>query len=199
VIRRATRIARVCAAAGAIVASSCGGGGADRASRAAEQAEAAAAKAKADEQSAAAREADRLAALWSYYDGPAGKGTQRSATIYSSNDIDTDGSGPKRVRLIFRDHPAWGRSSYLVLQAGDFKCPACSVAVSADDAAPKRMSARRPPTEDAIALFINDWREVWKLTTDAKQMRIEFPVKAGGTRTATFEVAGLNPAKMPGW
>jgi hypothetical protein len=28
---------------------------------------------------------------------------------------------------------------------------------------------------------------------------VEFPVKAGGTRTAVFEVAGLDRTKLPGW
>jgi len=30
-------------------------------------------------------------------------------------------------------------------------------------------------------------------------MAIEFPVKAGGKRTAVFEVGGLDPGKLPKW
>jgi hypothetical protein len=30
-------------------------------------------------------------------------------------------------------------------------------------------------------------------------VEIEFPVKAGGTRKAVFEVGGLDGKQMPGW
>jgi hypothetical protein len=148
----------------------------------------------------AADEAERLAALWTYYDVPAGKGRQLSAAIYSVNNVDVDGLGPRGVRLVFRDHPSWGKSSYLVLSAGDFACsPGCTVTVTADSAAPKRLAARRPKTDEAIAMFINDARALWRLTVGAKQIAVEFPVQIGGLRTATFDVAGLDPAKLPGW
>jgi len=148
----------------------------------------------------AAREQARMAALWSYNREPVKGGTQLSASIYAKDDVDTDGSGPKPVRLIFRDHPAWGRSSYLVLQAGDFDCyRGCKVEVTLDDAAPKPMAASRPKTDEAIAMFIEDERALWKLARSAKVLRIEFPVRAGGTRTAVFEVGGLDPAQLPKW
>jgi len=123
-----------------------------------------------------------------------------SASLYAKDDLDVDGSGAKPVRLIFRDHPAWGRSSYLVLQAGDFDCyGGCRVKVALDDAAPKAMAASRPKTDEAIAMFIEDERALWRMAKDAKVMRIEFPVQGGGTRTAVFEVGGLDPAQLPKW
>ena len=154
------------------------------------------AKAKAE----AAREARRVAALWSYQTESVKGGKQLSAAIYSRDAVDTDGSGANPVRLIFRDHPTWGTSSYLVLQAGDFACHGgCKVKVTIDDAAPKSMSALRPDTDEAIAMFINDERGLWRVLKDAKQVAVEFPVKAGGKRTAVFEVAGLDRSKLPGW
>jgi hypothetical protein len=154
------------------------------------------AKAKAD----AAREDMRLASLWSYNTETVPGGKQLSAAIYAKDDVDTDGSGTKQVRLIFRDHPDWGRSSYLVLQAGDFDCyGSCKVKVTVDDAAPKAMSANRPKTDEAIAMFIDDERALWRMTKDAKRLSVEFPVKAGGTRTAVFEVGGLDETKLPAW
>lgn len=154
-------------------------------------------KAKAE----AAREERRLAGLWSYDDVVVKKsGTQKTASIYAKDRIDVDGSGTKSVRLIFRDHPEWGRSAYLVLQAGDFRCPGgCKVQVKADDAAAKAMAATRPNTDEAIAMFIEDERALWRLARKSKTIAIEFPVKAGGTRTAVFEVAGLDGARLPGW
>lgn len=160
------------------------------------QAQYAEVKAKGD----AARDAARTAALWTYQTEPAKGGAQLSASIYSKDPVDTDGSGPKPVRLIFRDRPAWGRSSYLVLQAGDFDCyGGCKVQVTIDDAAPKPMAASRPKTDEAIAMFIDDERALWRMTRDAKVMKIEFPTKAVGKKTAVFEVGGLDRTKLPGW
>lgn len=149
---------------------------------------------------AAAREEARLAALWAYNDEPVKGGRQLSAAIFSKENVDSDGSGAKPVRLIFRDHPSWGRSSYLVMQAGDFDCyGACRVAVTVDDAAPKRMAANRPDTDEAIAMFIDDEKALWRMIDGAKRLRVEYPVKAGGTRTAEFEVGGLDRTQLPAW
>ena len=146
----------------------------------------------------ARREQDRLAGLWSYPRHAAGDGEQRSAVIWSKQEVDAGGGSPARVQLIFRDHPEWGRSSYLVLQAGDFDCHGgCRVPVAVDDAEPKRMAAYRPDTDEAIAMFINDDAALWRMAQDAETITIEFPVKAGGTRTATFETAGLDPSRLP--
>jgi len=154
-------------------------------------------KAKAD----AIKEDRRLAGLWSYDDVAVGnKGTQKTASIYAKERVDVDGGGPKPVRLIFRDHPEWGRSAYLVLQAGDFRCPGgCKVQVKADDAPAKPMAATRPDTDEAIAMFVEDERALWRIARKAKSVAIEFPVKAGGTRTAVFETGGLDGARLPGW
>ena len=158
-------------------------------------------KAKAD----ATRELSRTAAWWSYSREPVAGigragGTQLSAAIYAKDDVDVDGSGAKPVRLIFRDHPSWGRSAYLVLQAGDFNCyGGCKVKVKLDDAAPRPMAASRPKTDEAIAMFIEDERALWRMTQGAKRMSIQFPVKGGGTRTAVFEVGGLDRAQLPTW
>lgn len=148
----------------------------------------------------AAREEARLAGLWSYGAEPVGRGRQLSASIYSREGVDSDGSGAKPVRLIFRDHPEWGRSSYLVMQAGDFDCyGACRVQVTVDDAAPRRMAANRPKTDEAIAMFIDDEQALWRMIDGARRVRVEYPVKAGGTRTVEFEVGGLDRGQLPGW
>jgi hypothetical protein len=158
----------------------------------------AAVKAKAD----AAREQGRLANLWSYDKTPVGSdGTQLSASIYAKDDVDTDGSGARPVRLIFRDHPSWGTSSYLVLQAGDFDCyGGCKVKVQVDDAPAQPMAASRPKTDEAIAMFIEDEKALWRKARGAKKaLSITFPVKAGGTRTAVFETAGVDASQLPRW
>ncbi|MDO5505011.1 MAG: hypothetical protein Q4F49_01785 [Pseudoxanthomonas suwonensis] len=144
------------------------------------------------------REAARTEALWAYDRIAAGRGEQVTAAIYAKDPVDTDGSGPRRVRLIFRDHPDWGRSSYLVLERGDFDCyGGCRVNVTVDDAAAERLPASRPDTDEAIAMFIEDHRGLWRRFKDADTVSIEFPVKAGGMRTVVFETAGLKPDNMP--
>ena len=181
--------------------SACGERGpslADRAAaaRAAEEA----ADAKAREVSRAKSEAERIAALWRYQQATVGGGAQVTAAIFASGDVDADGRGPRPVQLVFRDHETWGRSAYLVLQAGDFACrPRCTVEVVVDERAPERLAAWRPDTDEAIALFIRDAATLWRLAGDGARLRIAFPVRAGGTRTADFEVVGLDDAKMPGW
>ncbi|HSD17304.1 MAG TPA: hypothetical protein VLC71_08625 [Thermomonas sp.] len=148
----------------------------------------------------AEQQAHRLASLWAYGDEPVGKdGHQLSAAIYSQEPVDTDGSGEKPVRLIFRDHPEWGRSSYLVLEAGDFDCyKGCQLKVTVDGKT-RALAGSRPDTDDAIAMFVVDWKALWKLAKSGKQLSIEFPTKAVGRRTAEFEVGGLDASKLPKW
>ena len=148
----------------------------------------------------AAREERRLAALWNYAQVAAPGGTQKSAMIYSKDPVDLDGSGARPVQLVFRDHPKWKRSAYLVLQASDFRCAGgCKVKVIADGAAAKSMAAWRPDTDEAIAMFITDYKSLWRLLRKTKVVTIEFPIKGGGTRTATFETGALDGKQMPGW
>ena len=153
-------------------------------------------KAKAE----AAQQEKRLAALWAYGDEPVGKdGHQLSAAIFSQEPVDTDGSGARPVRLIFRDHPEWGRSSYLVLEAGDFDCySGCRLKVIVDGKS-HTLPGSRPKTDEAIAMFIDDHKALWKLAKAGKQLSIEFPTKHVGKKTADFEVGGLDAAKLPKW
>ena len=96
---------------GLIASGGCGPSAADRAARSAAQATAAAEEASRVQASTAALEVDRLRALWTYTDVPAGKGRQVAAAIKSNSDVDTGGAEPHSVMLVFREHPSWGRSS----------------------------------------------------------------------------------------
>ena len=87
----------------------------------------------------------------------------------------------------------------LILKRGRQAVGGCQVKVKVDDNAAKSMAASRPKTDEAIAMFIEDERALWRLAKEAKVLTVEFPVKAGGTRTAVFEVGGLEPAKLPKW
>jgi hypothetical protein len=156
-----------------------------------------------DEARAAIRAVDdqrRMAALWAYQVQDVKGGKQVSAAIYSKEEVETDGGAKHPVRLIFRDHPEWGKSAYLVLEAGDFACySGCKVQVKVDDADAKPMPASRPKTDEAIAMFIEDERGLWRRAQAAKKLEITFPVKAGGTRTAVFETSGVDASRLPKW
>ncbi len=185
----------------AVAVNACSDRGPSMADRAAAaQAAAAAADEKAREATRAQLESQRLRALWRYQTATVGNGAQTTAAIFAADAVDVDGQGPRPVQLVVRDHEQWGRSGYLVLQAGDFACrPRCAVKVTVDERAPESMAPWRPNTDEAIALFINDAAALWALARDATRLAIEFPVAGGGTRTAGFEVGGLDPANMPGW
>jgi len=142
----------------------------------------------------------RLAALWDYGDELVKpNGHQLSAAIYSQEPVDTDGGGAHPIRLIFRDHPSWGRSAYLVLQAGDFDCySGCKLKVTLDGKVVS-LPGSRPKTDEAIAMFVDDHKALWKLAKTGKQLSIEFPTKGVGKRTAQFEVSGLQSERLPKW
>jgi hypothetical protein len=152
------------------------------------------AKAKAGAQA----ESARLQGLWSYQTSPVGKGKQLNASIYAKDDIDT-GAGRSQVRLIFRDHPEWGRSSYLVLDNGDFDCYGGCTLKMRVDGKPRTMAGSRPKTDEAIAMFIEDERGLWRTIRKAKTLSIDLPLKGAKTRTVEFEVGGLDASRMPGW
>jgi hypothetical protein len=185
----------------ALLACGCGSGGPTRAERmAAEQAAREAEDARLRAEQRARLEQLRLEALWKYQQSTMRGGAQTTASLFSTGGVDADGRGEQPVQLVFRDHADWGRSSYLVLKAGDFACPpGCTVSVTVDDEAPVTIKARRPNTDEAIALFINDHATLWAMAGRARNLRITFPVKAGGTRQARFEVDALDSSRMPGW
>ena len=143
----------------------------------------------------------RLAALWAYQTQPAKGGTQISAAIYSKEEVDT-GGGKRPVRLIFRDHPEWGTQ-----QRTSCSRKATSIAIGlqgeGDDrraASRRRWRPSRPKTDEAIAMFIEDEGALWRMAQQAKTgLAIEFPVKAGGMRTAVFETGGADKGRLPKW
>ena len=148
----------------------------------------------------AAREDARAAALWNYTAVAVDGGTQRAATIDSTQRVDIDGSGAKPVQLVFRDHPRGAAAPTWCCR------PAISTATAAarsrspsTTAPPKAMAGSRPKTDEAIAMFIEDERALWRMVLGAKTLSIEFPVKPKGTRTAVFEVGGVDHAQFPGW
>src|SRR3546814_15437911 len=120
--------------------------------------------------------------------------------MYSEDAVDTDGSGANPVRPIFRDHPGWGTSSYLVLHAGDFDCyGGCRVKVKVDDAEPKSMSVLRPDIDEAKAMFINGEHGLGGMLDGATIVSVELTGHAGGWRTAEYRGSGAECSEFTGW
>lgn len=146
-----------------------------------------------------AREEIRTANLWSYSTEQVKGGQQLASTIFSKEGVDVDGTGPKPVQLVFRDRPAWGKSAYLVLKSGDFDCyNGCKLKITLDGKV-STMQGSRPDTDEAIAMFIKNEKELYKAIDGVKELTIEFPLKKFGKKTAVFEVGGLDRSKLPGW
>jgi hypothetical protein len=48
-------------------------------------------------------------------------------------------------------------------------------------------------------MFLKNEKALWRKVQKAKTLAVIFPVKAGGTRTAVFEVGGLDATQLPKW
>ena len=114
-------------------------------------------------------------------------------------------SGTHRVQRVpateaqGRIHTSAATVAIIALEAGDFDCySGCKLKVTIDGKT-HSLPGSRPKTDDAIAMFVVDWKALWKLAKSGKQLSIEFPTKAVGKRSAEFEVGGLDAAKLPKW
>ncbi len=113
--------------------------------------------------------------------------------------VDVGVGGAQPVQLVFRDHPQWKRSSYLVLRAGEFPLPrGCKVKVTVDGAAAKSMAAWRPDTDEAIAMFINDQKALWRLLRKSRWWRSNFGAGRWHPHRR-IRKRRLDGAQMPGW
>jgi hypothetical protein len=146
----------------------------------------------------AANHQRRLAALWSYSQVPAGRGVQRAATILAKAPVAL-ADGAATVQLVFRDHPAWGRNAYLVLDRGGFACPGrCTVTVRDEHGETQRLPAWKPTSHEAIALFIGTPERLWRMARGTPALTLTFPSDSGA-RSATFETGGAEAGHLPGW
>lgn len=153
---------------------------------------------------AAAAEANRLGALWTYHavnDAAAG-GTVRTAQIAASAPAamaaaaDSGYAAPPAVKLVLRDHPQWGRSAYLLLPERLPDCPeVCKIQITFDKGKRQDWQATTPSPEEPAAVFIEDYDAFLETLGDAARIEIRLPqtkLEAG------FDVAGFDPARFHG-
>lgn len=142
-----------------------------------------------------ARDKRRLEKLWSYntelMEG-GGDGVVHTAAIYATHDGNSDNVP---VRLVLRTHPKWGRSTYLVLDKGEFDCaPGCKIAIKFDDTAPQMFSASKS-TENKQAMFIDDEQAIRQKLDTIRVITMDVNV-GGKPRTLGFEVGGFDRVQL---
>lgn len=149
-------------------------------------------------QAAAARESQRLGALWEYQAVQAAGGVQRSAAIYSRTVLAVEGEvpPPADARLVLRDHPAWGRSAYLLLEQAKFRCGSpCRLMIQFDGAQAQPFAGRQADSGQGPALFIKDEKRFIEAMDRSRELRIELPPGSGRLAALNFDVAGYDAAR----
>ncbi len=144
------------------------------------------------------RQTRRLRELWDYQAVAVEGGTQRSAAIYSKTVPVEEGEPLPRpdAQLVLRDHPAWGRSVYLLLAQSKFDCgKPCAVMIAFDQTPARRFAGKQADSGKGPALFIVDEKGFIATMSQAKQVRIELPKGSGLLPSLVFEVGGYDPAR----
>ena len=144
------------------------------------------------------RETRRLADLWTYQEVAVEDGTQRSASIFSKT-VEADEGSVAPVpdaQLVLRDHPAWGRSAYLLLAQSRFECGnPCTVKIRFVDVAPQTWAAKRADSGKGPALFIEDEAGFIAQMEISREVRITLPEGSGLVPALTFEVDGFDAGR----
>jgi len=151
------------------------------------------------EQAEQAREQRRLSELWNYQTVAMGNGVQRSATLYSHTAAPEEGvvAATPDAQLVLRDHPSWGRSTYLLLELSRFDCgKPCAMQISFDDGQAQRFAGRQADSGSGPALFIEEDKRFIDAMSQAKKVRIKLPAGSARIPTLTFEVAGYAPSRF---
>jgi hypothetical protein len=146
----------------------------------------------------AVRDTRRLQKLWDYQANTVGKGTQRSATIFSRvPDLgDEAPAATPDAQLVLRDHPDWGRSVYLLLADAKFACgKPCRLQLAFDGAPLDEWAGKQADSGKGPALFIEDEPRFIKALAGAKTLKIVLPKGSGHLGTLNFEVGGFDSAR----
>lgn len=140
------------------------------------------------------REQRRLRDLWTYQSTPVGKGQQRTATIYSRTPPAGEGEPAIQpdAQLVLRDHPAWGRSAYLLFAQSRFHCGSpCAMQIGFDESAPTRFAGKQADSGKGPALFIEDEAAFQAAMSKARLVVIKLPEGSGSLKSLAFEVGGF--------
>lgn len=151
------------------------------------------------EQAAAQREAQRIEQLWTYQAVAVGNGVQRTASIESRTAQVGEGELPAAAdaQLILRDHPAWGRSAYLLLAEQAFECgKPCTLTLRFDDGADATWTGKQADSGKGPALFIVDDGKFIAALSHAKRLRVALPAGSGRISSLGFDVGGYHAERF---
>ena len=151
------------------------------------------------ERAEAERDRRRLKDLWTYQKFAVEGGTQYSASLDSKVEHDPESESrppPPDATLIFRRHPAWGDSAYLVLAQTNLRCgPPCTLKIRFDDAEPVPYEGDPADTGTGPALFIVDRDRFLDALDHARRVRIYLPPTEHLAPMFDFEVGGFDKAR----
>lgn len=155
--------------------------------------------AEVQEKAEAEREVRRLKDLWTYQKFAVDGGTQYSASLDSKVEHDPESESPRPppdATLIFRRHPDWGESAYLVLAQTALRCgPPCTLKVRFDDGEPVNYAGDPADTGTGPALFIVDRDRFLEALAGAKRVRIYLPPTEHLAPMFDFEVGGFDKSR----
>ena len=146
----------------------------------------------------ALRDTERQRKLWDYQENAAGKGVQRTATIFSRVPELGEDAPPAvpDAQLVLRDHPEWGRSVYLLLEQSKFSCgKPCTLQLAFDGGALETWPGKQADSGQGPALFIEDEPRFMKALPTAKTLKVVLPKGSGSLQSLSFEVAGFDPTR----
>jgi len=142
------------------------------------------------------REQRRLRGLWDYQRNPVDGGIPHSASLFSRVEHDPESEAPAPTpdaQLIFRRHPQWGDSAYLVLAQESLRCgPPCVLQIRFDDGEAQAYEGDPADTGTGPALFIVDRDRFLAALRGAKRVRIALPETDHLRPSFEFEVAGFD-------
>lgn len=151
------------------------------------------------ERAEAERDRRRLKDLWTYQKFAVDGGTQYSASLDSRVEHDPESESPPPApdaTLIFRRHPAWGDSAYLVLAQTNLRCgPPCTLKIRFDDGEPQAFAGDPADTGTGPALFIVDRDRFLDALDGAQRVRIYLPATEHLAPMFDFEVGGFDKAR----
>lgn len=149
-------------------------------------------------QADAVREVRRLQGLWGYQAVAAEGGVQRSAML-PSRTVPVEEGQPAPLpdaQLVLRDHPAWGRSAYLLLAQSRFDCGTpCAVNIRFDSGDPLSFVAKQADSGKGPALFIEDEQGFVSRLAQSQKIRIELPKGSGLVGSLGFDVGGYDATR----